>query len=134
MRAGGRCGLSVVAAEVVHHHHVAGSEGGSQLCLDIEPEGLAVDRPVEHEGRFDAVAAQGGDEGQGLPVAKGRVGAFRGLLYAVAGRALGYFSPSLPQCEGPEGVSPEWLFSGQAAGWGEAHYGSAVGRAVGGAR
>lgn len=56
------------------------------------------------------------------------------LGYAMGSYALGYFSPPLPPGEGPEGVSPEWLFSGQAAGWGEAHYASVAARAVGGAR
>lgn len=70
---GGAGGLALVAAEVVHDHHVAGGEGGSQDLLDIDEEGLAVDRPVGHEGGVDAVAAQGGDEGQGVGFAALRV-------------------------------------------------------------
>jgi hypothetical protein len=52
-------GPSRVAAEVVHDHHSGGSEGGSELGLDTEPEGLAVDQPFEHEGHFEAFASQG---------------------------------------------------------------------------
>lgn len=59
--------LALVAAEVVHHQDVSGTERGQQEVLDIGPEGLAIDRPVQHEGRIDPVVTQGGDEGPGPP-------------------------------------------------------------------
>src|SRR3989338_9399071 len=39
----GAGGIALVAAEVVHDHHVAGGEGGSQDLLDIDEESLAAD-------------------------------------------------------------------------------------------
>jgi hypothetical protein len=71
---GGAGGLALVAAEVVQDDHVAGSQRRGEDLLDVEAEELAVDRTVDHPGRIDAVVAQGGDEGQGLPVAVGRIG------------------------------------------------------------
>ena len=41
---------------------------GAEL-FDIGVEALAVDRSVEQAGRFDAVVAQRGEEGRGLPLA-----------------------------------------------------------------
>src|SRR3546814_13143688 len=38
------------------------------LLLDPPGEARPIDRLVEHEGRIDPVAAQGGDEGHRLPV------------------------------------------------------------------
>src|SRR5262249_60288626 len=40
----------------------------SQELLDIAAEQLAVDRAINHARRRDAVVAQGGDEGAGLPM------------------------------------------------------------------
>ncbi len=71
---GGARGLALVAAQIVEHDDVAGLQGWGQNFLDIDPEQLAVDRPVDHPGRVDAVVTQGGDEGLGLPVAEGGVG------------------------------------------------------------
>lgn len=64
-------GLAFVAAEVVHHHHVAGRERRDQDALDIGAEDVAVHRAVEDPGRVDPVVAQGGDEGGGIPVPEG---------------------------------------------------------------
>ena len=71
---GGAGGLGFVAAEVVQNDDIAWREGRGEDLLDIEEEEFAVDRAVDHPGRIDAVMAQGGDEGQGLPVAVGRIG------------------------------------------------------------
>lgn len=62
-------GVSLVAAEIVENHDVAFGEGRHEDFLDIEGEEFAIDRPVDDPGRIDPVAAQGGDEGQGFPVA-----------------------------------------------------------------
>ncbi|MEZ5560036.1 MAG: phytanoyl-CoA dioxygenase family protein [Pseudomonadales bacterium] len=47
----------------------------------------------------------------------------RALLgYSMGSYALGYFSPPTAPGEGPEVVPPEYLFSGEAAAWGEDLY------------
>ena len=71
----GACGLdqgagagSLVAREVVHHDDVAGAQLEDEHLLDIDLEGIAVDRPGEHEGRDHAAHGQGADKGRRLPV------------------------------------------------------------------
>ena len=46
-------------------------KGGSEKLLHIETETLAIDGAVEEARRVDAVAAQGGEEGRGFPLACG---------------------------------------------------------------
>jgi hypothetical protein len=58
----------LVAGQVVHDDDVAGSELGDKNPLDIGLEGLAVDRPREHEGRDHAAEREGRDDGGRLPV------------------------------------------------------------------
>ena len=58
-----------MAGEIVHDDDVAWPELGDEHLLDVGLEGVAVDRAVEHQGRDNAVEAQAGDEGRGLPVA-----------------------------------------------------------------
>jgi len=60
---------ALVAREVVHDDDVAGPELGQEHPLDIGLEGVAVDRPGEHEGRDHAAQGEGRDDGSGLPVA-----------------------------------------------------------------
>ena len=62
-------GFAFVGAQIVEHDDVVGLEGRDQELLDIGEKALAVDRAVEHAGRLDAVVAQRGEEGRGLPVA-----------------------------------------------------------------
>ena len=62
-------GLSLVAAEVVEDDDVAFGEGRPENLLDVEGEELAVDRAVDDPGCVDAIASQGGDEGERLPMA-----------------------------------------------------------------
>ncbi len=64
-----RRGFALVAAEVVHDRHIAARQRRDQQLLDVGLEPRAVDRTVEDEGGVDPVAAQGGQEGHGLPVA-----------------------------------------------------------------
>jgi hypothetical protein len=71
---GAASGLSLVAAEIVEDDDVALGEGGSEDLLDIEGEELAVDRAIDDPGRIDAIAAQGGEEGEGLPMAVRQAG------------------------------------------------------------
>ena len=47
---------------------VARVQGRDQHLLDIGAEYLRIDRAVENPGRVDAVVAQGGEEGHGIPV------------------------------------------------------------------
>ena len=47
---------------------VVWTQGRDQNLLDIGPEYLAVDRPVDDPGGGDPVMAQCGDEGHGVPV------------------------------------------------------------------
>ena len=61
--------LSLVGVEIVEDHDVARLEGRDEELFDIGMEALAIDGPLEHAGRFDAVAAQRGEEGRGLPFA-----------------------------------------------------------------
>lgn len=63
---------ALVAAEIVHHDHVARIEGGRQNSLDIGAEDIGIDGTVEHPRGLNPVMAQGGDEGRCVPVAKGR--------------------------------------------------------------
>ena len=56
-----RCAL--VAAEIVHHHHITGREGRDQYALDISAEDVAVYRAVEDPRRVDPVMAKRRDEG-----------------------------------------------------------------------
>jgi hypothetical protein len=66
--------LALVTAEIVHDDDIAGLQGWEQHPLDIEPEALAVDRPLDQPGRLDAIMAQGGQEGHGLPAAVWHLG------------------------------------------------------------
>ena len=48
------------------------AQGGDGNLLDTGAECFAVDRPGDHPGGHDAVLAQGGDEGHGVPMSEGR--------------------------------------------------------------
>ena len=61
--------LSLMRAEIVEDDDVARPQGRYQHLLDIEPEALAVDRPVDEPGRVDAIVAQRREERHGLPAA-----------------------------------------------------------------
>lgn len=60
--------LPLVAAEVVHHHHIAWAQGRDEHMLDVGPKGFTVDRAVQDKRRVDPVVAQCRDEGHGAPV------------------------------------------------------------------
>lgn len=59
--------LPLVAAEIVQHDDIAGLQSRHQRLLDPGTEPLSIDRPVEQEGRLDAINAQCGEEGIGPP-------------------------------------------------------------------
>ena len=67
-------GGRLMRAEVVHDNDVAGLEHRHELLLDIGPEALAIDRPVENAWRGEAVEPQGTQEGQRTPMPVGRKG------------------------------------------------------------
>ena len=66
--------FALVAAEVVQDYDIARQEGRGEDLLDVEEEDFAVDRPIDHPRRIDAVVAQRGDESQGLPMTVRRIG------------------------------------------------------------
>src|ERR1700690_1040278 len=66
-------GLSLVRAEIVEDHDVAGLEGWDEELLDIGAKGFAVDRSVDQAGRINPIVAQGGKERCGFPVAVRRL-------------------------------------------------------------
>jgi hypothetical protein len=57
----GAGGLAFVAAEVVQDDDIARREGRGENLLDVEEEGLAVDRPIDPPRRINPVVAQRGD-------------------------------------------------------------------------
>ena len=62
---------ALVAAEVIHHHHVAGAECRDEDALDIGAKDVAVDRAVEDPGRVDPIMSERRDKGRGVPVQNG---------------------------------------------------------------
>jgi hypothetical protein len=62
-------GVGLVRAEIVHDDNVAVPQGRDQNFLDVEKEGFAVDRPLDEPRSGDAIVAQSGQEGHGLPAA-----------------------------------------------------------------
>src|SRR5690606_33605580 len=61
--------LALVRAEIVHDDDVAGFQRRHQGLLDVGPEGLPIDRPIDEAGRLDPVDAQRREEGQRPPMA-----------------------------------------------------------------
>ena len=57
-----------MTAEIVHDDDVIWLEAGHENLLDIEPETLAVDWPVEHARCRDGIMAKRCKESQGLPM------------------------------------------------------------------
>src|SRR6202011_6361986 len=62
-------GVGLVRAEIVHDDDVAVPQGRGQNLLDVEKEGFAIDRPLDEPRSGDAIVAQSGHEGHGLPAA-----------------------------------------------------------------
>ena len=63
-----------MGAHVVHEDDVAFFQGPHEDLLDIGQEGRAIHRAVDHVRCCDAIDAQGGHEGERLPVAVGHLG------------------------------------------------------------
>src|SRR5262249_33116481 len=72
---GARCsnelahGFALVAAEIVHDNDIPRLQGGDEDLLDVNSEGLAVDRTVENPWGVNATGAQGSQKGRRLPAA-----------------------------------------------------------------
>ena len=75
-----------VATEIVGDDNVAGGECRGEALLDPGGEHLAIDRPIQNEGSDDAIVAQAGQKGQGLPMPVRDVG---GQSLALRGPAAG---------------------------------------------
>ena len=65
--------LDLVGGQVVDHDDVALRQARSQHFLNIDQEGFAVHRSIQHPRRDQAVAAQSGRKGGGLPMPEGRL-------------------------------------------------------------
>ena len=58
-----------MAAEIVHHHNVAGRERRNENLINIGLEPYAVDRTIEGQRRYEPGQAKPGDEGRRFPIA-----------------------------------------------------------------
>jgi hypothetical protein len=54
----------LMAAEIIHHHDIAWSQGRDQELLEPGEEAFAIDRPIEYIWGDETVTAQTGDEGE----------------------------------------------------------------------
>lgn len=96
--------LTFVAAEIVGNHDVARCQDRGEALADPGGESVSIDRPVQHEGGYDAVVAQPGEEGQCLPVA---VGNMCGEPHASPGPTAG---------PGHIGLDPSLIYENQSLG------------------
>ena len=80
---------------------------GTQNLLDVEKKGFAVDRPLDEPWSGDAIVAQGGHEGHGLPAAVRHLGfdALTARCPAPQRRHIG-FGPGLIDEHQPSGIDP----------------------------
>jgi len=78
-----------VAGEVVHDDDGTRAEFGDENLLDIDFEGVAIDRSIEDPRGDDALAGNPGHEGCGLPMAMGNP-AFQPLSAQTAAVAAGH--------------------------------------------
>ncbi len=112
-------GYALVAAKVVHHHHVAPAQGGHEDLLDIGPEQIAVDRAVEHAGRVDPVRPECANECHRAPVPmRGPSRQARALQPPAAERGHVRFHPGFINEHKPSRVDPVLMAlpAGAAAG------------------
>ena len=93
-----------VAAEIIHDDDIAGQQLWDENLLDIGAEAFAIDRPVEQTRCGEAIAAQGAEESQCLPVA----------MRGEATHPLALLSPSAQW--GHVGLDPSLVDEDQAVG------------------
>jgi hypothetical protein len=100
-------GVSFVRAEIVHDHDVALPESRDQNLLDVEKKRFAVDRAFDEPGSGDAIMAQSGHEGHGLPAAVRHLGfdALAARRPAPQRRHIG-LGPGLVDEYQPSGIDP----------------------------
>lgn len=96
-------GFPFMAAEVVHHHHIARAQGWNEHLLDIGLEGCAIYRPVEDKWRVNPIMAQGCDERHGAPV----------TLWRATDQAFAFGSPAAQWCH--VGLGPGLINEDKAA-------------------
>ena len=85
---GGARRLRFVTAEIVEHDDLALGKGRGQDLFDVDAEEFAADRPVGHPRRVDAIVAQRGEDGEGLPMTARNVRAQPLLSRAPAAQRL----------------------------------------------
>ena len=61
----------LVGGQVVEHDDIAALEGRGEHLADVDAEGVAIHRSVEHPGRGEPREPEAGNQGHGLPVAEG---------------------------------------------------------------
>ena len=61
---------NLVNTDVVHDDDVAALESWSKDLFDVSQEGLAIHRPIQQQGRRNAIVAQRRNEGRRFPMAK----------------------------------------------------------------
>ena len=100
-------GLSLVRAQIVHDDDVTVPQRRNQNLLDVEKEGLAVDRSLDEPRSGDAIVAQSGHEGHGLPAAVRHLGfeALTARRPAPQRRHIG-LGPGLVDEHQPSGIDP----------------------------
>jgi hypothetical protein len=88
-------GETFVTAQILHDHDITRRQRRDQHLLDPSQEALANDRPVEHQWRINTVMAQGGEEGQRLPVTVRAVGSIVGNVryFLTAAAAVMFMAP-----------------------------------------
>ena len=100
-------GVGLVRTEIAHDDDVAVPQGRDQNLLDVEKEGFAVDRSLDEPRSGDAIVAQSGHEGHGLPAAVRHLGfdALTARRPAPQRRHIG-FGPGLIDEHQPSGIDP----------------------------
>ena len=81
-------GASLVAGEIVHHHHVLRCQRRHKEALDINAKRISVHRSIQDEGGINPADAQCGDEGHGEPMAVG----------GISGQAFAPRCPAAQRC------------------------------------
>lgn len=109
---GGSDSIAFVAAKIVHDDNVTGPETWNEDLLDIEQKTFAIDWPIEDTRSGNPVAAKGGKESQGFPMAMGDVGHQSAALQAPSanGGHIG-LGPCFINEHQARGVNPALVFA-----------------------